>query len=160
MSVSIIVGMAKNRVIGADNDLPWHIPADLKYFKATTLGKPILMGRKTFDSIGKPLPGRQNIVITRNDAWEHDGVTVSPSLEAAISSAGEVDEVMIVGGAQIYQQALSMADRMYITEVDLECEGDAVFPEFDVSEWKETSRQAHPAEGGKPAYAFVVYDRL
>lgn len=160
MSLSIIVGMAKNRVIGVDNDLPWHIPADLKYFQATTLGKPILMGRKTFDSIGKPLPGRQNIVITRNDAWKHEGVTVCPSLEAAISSAGEADEVMIVGGAQIYRQAVSMVDRMYITEVDVEVQGDATFPEFDVSEWRETSRQSFSAEDDKPAYAFVVYDRL
>jgi len=159
MTVSLIVAMAENRAIGVANDLPWHLPADLKYFKATTLGKPIIMGRKTFDSIGRALPGRQNIVVTRNQKWEHDDVDVVPSLEAAIAAAGEADEVMITGGAQIYAQALELVDRMYITEVALTLEGDAYFPKFDVSAWREVSREAHSAVGGRPAYSFVVYER-
>jgi len=161
MTVSLIVAMAENRAIGVANDLPWYLPADLKYFKATTLGKPIIMGRKTFDSIGRALPGRQNIVVTRNQKWAHEKVDVVPSLEAAIAAAGEAGEVMITGGAQIYAEALAqgLVDRMYITEVALTLEGDAHFPDFDVSGWCEVSREAHPAVGEQPAYSFVVYER-
>lgn len=159
MAVSLIVAMAENRAIGVKNDLPWHLPADLKYFKATTLGKPIIMGRKTFDSIGRALPGRQNIVVTRNQDWSHDGVDVATSLSAAIELAGNVDEIMITGGGQIYAEAMDKVDRMYITEVALQVDGDAYFPAFDMSDWKEVSRDAHPAEGDKPGYAFVVYER-
>lgn len=160
MSLSIIVAMAKNRVIGAENDLPWHLPADLKYFKATTLGKPIIMGRKTFDSIGRPLPGRQNIVITRSADWSHEGVDVAASLEEAIKLAEPADEVMITGGAQIYALSMGLVDTLYITEVDTVVDGDACFPEVDKSIWREVSRDPHPAEDGKPAYAFVIYERL
>lgn len=159
MRLSIIVAMAKNRTIGVNNDLPWHLPEDLKYFKATTLGKPILMGRKTFDSIGRPLPGRQNIVITRNAEWQHEGVDVAPSLDAAIALASDVEEVMVTGGAQIYEMALPFVHRLYVTEVDLEIDGDAHFPEFSKNEWREVSRESHPAMDGKPAYSFVVYER-
>jgi len=159
MILSLIVAMSENRVIGADNDLPWHLPADLKYFKASTLGKPIIMGRKTYDSIGRPLPGRTNIVVTRNAEWQADGVKTVLSLAAAVTLAGDVPETMITGGAQIYAQALDMADRLYVTEVALTIDGDAFFPEIDKSCWREASREAHPAEGGKPAYAFVVYER-
>ena len=159
MAVSLIVAMAKNRAIGVNNDLPWHLPADLKYFKATTLGKPIIMGRKTFDSIGRPLPGRQNIVVTRNKDWAHDGVDVAESLSAAITLAGDADEVMITGGGQIYAEAMDLVERMYITEVALEIDADAYFPDFDKSVWQEVSRDAYAADGEKPAYAFVSYER-
>ncbi|WP_417450782.1 dihydrofolate reductase [Kordiimonas sp.] len=157
--ISMIVAMASNRAIGKGNDLPWHLPADLQHFKAVTMGKPMIMGRKTFDSIGRPLPGRRTIVVTRDTAWHTDGVDVAYSLERAIELAETVDEVMIVGGAQIYQQALPHADRLYVTEVGLEVDGDAFFPVFDTTEWRETERRDFPAEGETPAYGFVTYDR-
>jgi dihydrofolate reductase len=159
MGVSLIVAMSENRVIGVDNDLPWHLPADLKFFKATTLGKPIIMGRKTFDSIGRALPGRQNIVVTRNNDWSHDGVDVAESVEAAIALAEGADEIMITGGAQIYKQSMDIVDRMYITEVALTIDGHAHFPEFSNDNWYETARESHSAEADKPAYAFVTYER-
>ncbi|NVJ98618.1 MAG: dihydrofolate reductase [Alphaproteobacteria bacterium] len=160
MSLSLIVAMAKDRAIGRDNDLPWHLPADLKYFKAVTMGKPIVMGRKTYESIGRPLPGRRNIVITRNENWQADGVDVVSSLAEAKALAEQHDEAMIIGGAQIYGQALEYVDRLYITEVDLTVpDADAHFPEFGAMGWQETSREHHVADGDKPAYAFVVYER-
>jgi len=159
MTISLIVAMSENRVIGAGGDLPWHLPADLKYFKASTLGKPIIMGRKTFDSIGRPLPGRRNIVVTRNANWQHQGVDVAESVEAAIVKAGDVEEIMITGGAQIYSQALERVDRLYITEVALKIEGDTFFPEFNKADWIEVSRDAYPSEDDRPAYAFVVLER-
>jgi len=160
MTLSLIVAMSENRVIGAGNQMPWHLPADLKYFKAVTLGKPIIMGRKTYDSIGRPLPGRRNIVVTRNADWCAEGVETVPNLEGAITSAGEATEIMITGGAQIYAQALDMADRLYVTEVGLTVDGDAYFPEIDENCWAEVSRIPHEVEGGRPAYAFVVYHRI
>lgn len=174
MTISMIVAMSENRVIGADGDLPWHLPADLKYFKATTLGKPIIMGRKTFDSIGRPLPGRKNIVITRNGDWRHDGVEVAATIEGAIAlasavgetddadhtdEAGEAGEIMITGGAQVYTQAMGLVDRMYITEVAAVVKGDTYFPEFNTDDWAEVSRESHAATENQPAYAFVVYER-
>ncbi len=160
MITSLIVAMGKNRVIGKDNQMPWHLPADLKYFKATTMDKPIIMGRKTFDSIGRALPGRTNIVITRNHNWSADGVVVAHSVVLALKiAAGEqTSEAMIIGGAQIYADALAYADRLYVTEIDIETEGDAFFPEFG-QEWYEVSRSAHVADGDKPAYAFVTLER-
>lgn len=160
MTLSLIVAMDRNRVIGKDNDLPWHLPADLKFFKATTLGKPIIMGRKTYESIGRPLPGRRNIVVTRNAEWRADGVDVAPDLETAKAMVADVAEAFIIGGAQIYGQSLDVVDRMHITEVDLAVEdGDAVFPEIDGTLWQEVSREAHPATDGRPAFAFVCYER-
>lgn len=159
MQISIIVAMASNRAIGIDNQLPWHLPADLKHFKAVTMGKPIIMGRKTYESIGRPLPGRTNVVITRNPAWSADGVTVVNSVEAAMAGVGDVPEVMIIGGAEIYRLTLEHATRLHVTEVDLQVEGDAFFPEISLDNWEETSREAHSASDGKPAYAFVTYDR-
>ena len=160
MLTSLIVAMGHNRVIGSDNQLPWLLPADLKYFKAKTMGKPIIMGRKTYESIGRPLPGRTNIVITRNKKWKADGVKVVHSTLSALKLAGKEkpEEAMIIGGEQIYADSLQFADRLYITEVDLDPEGDAFFPEIG-DEWREVSRTAHPAEGTKPAYAFVVLGR-
>ncbi len=160
MTLSLIVAMDNNRVIGKDNDLPWHLPADLKFFKATTLGKPIIMGRKTFESIGRPLPGRRNIVVTRNADWSADGVDVATNLDAAIALVAGEPEAMIIGGAQIYGQALDYVDRLHVTEVDTSVEGgDAHFPEIAPTLWSEISRETHPAAEGRPGFAFVCYER-
>lgn len=163
---SMIVAMAQNRVIGRNNKLPWYLPNDLKYFKQTTMGKPILMGRKTFESIGKPLPGRTNIVITRNPEWQVDGVKVVYSLgeafelASAISEIDGTDELMIIGGDQIYQTALDHVDRVYLTEVHAEVEGDAYFPQVDWYQWKEVAREDFSAQDPNPYdYSFVVFDR-
>lgn len=167
MKLAMIVAMAENRVIGRDNKLPWYLPNDLKYFKQVSMGKPILMGRKTYDSIGKPLPGRTNIVITRNPEWQAEGVKVVHSLEQALAlaeSIAEIDgaeELMVIGGDQIYQSALPRCDRLYLTEVHAEVEGDAYFPDFDREQFKELARERFEAEGPNPyAYSFVVLERL
>ncbi|NVJ71058.1 MAG: dihydrofolate reductase [Alphaproteobacteria bacterium] len=161
MRFSVVVAMAEQRAIGRDNDLPWHLPADLKYFKAVTMGKPIIMGRKTYESIGRPLPGRRNIVITRNGDWRAEGVEVALSVEQAKEMVADADEAMIIGGAQIYGQSLGLADRLYITEVHMAVpDADTWFPAFSAGDWQEVSREEHPAEGDKPAYAFVTYDRI
>lgn len=145
VSVAIIVAQSTNRVIGNNNELPWRLPQDLKYFKQVTMGKPILMGRKTYDSIGRPLPGRKNIVITRQVDWCADGVTLADSLSSAIAlarqhaAANDLSEVMIIGGAQIYSEALELADKLYLTQVHAEIQGDAFFPELDDS-WCEIER--------------------
>lgn len=162
----MIVAAAQNRVIGRENALPWYLPNDLKYFKQTTLGKPIIMGRKTYESIGKPLPGRTNIVITRQEDYQPEGVKVVHSVEEARDLAENVclidgqTEAMIMGGAEIYTLALPHADRLYLTEVHADVEGDAYFPEYDKSEWQEVSRENFSAEGANPYdYSFVVYDK-
>ena len=162
----MIVAMAENRVIGINNNLPWYLPNDLKYFKQVTMGKPILMGRKTYESIGKPLPGRTNIVITRNESWQANGVKVVHSLEDAFSLASSIveidgqDEMMVIGGDQIYQTSLPAIDRIYLTKVHAEVDGDAYFPELDWSEWKEVAREDFKAEGPNPYdYSFIVFDR-
>ncbi|MGB1173613.1 MAG: dihydrofolate reductase [Marinobacterium sp.] len=167
MRLALIVAQGLNRVIGNDNKLPWYLPEDLRYFKEVTMGKPIIMGRKTFESIGKPLPGRLNIVITRDSNWSAEGVKVVSGLGDAIE-VGEgqalidgVEEAVIIGGAQIYAQSLSIVDRLYLTQVEAEPEGDAYFPEIDYSQWQELGRQSFPA-GDQPnryPYAFIVYDR-
>ena len=165
LTLSLIVAMARNRVIGRDNTLPWHLPEDLKYFKAITMGKPILMGRKTFESIGRPLPGRLNIVITRNANWHHPGVSVATSLAEALElashdpAAREVGEVMVIGGEQIYRAAIEQADRLYVTRVDVEVAGDAFFPEYDEDIWHETTRQ-QPEQQGDIPYFFQVLERV
>lgn len=166
MKKALIVAMAQNRVIGRNNKLPWYLPNDLKYFKQVTMGKPIIMGRLTYESIGKPLPGRVNIVVTRNPDWRAEGVRVANSLEEAYSLAMSIaeidgrDEVMVIGGDQIYQAALPLADRIYLTEVHADVEGDAFFPEFDRSAWQEVAREEFAATEPNPyAYAFVVLDR-
>lgn len=159
MSISIIVAMDRNRAIGKDNALPWHIPSDLKYFKSITMGKPILMGRKTFQSIGRPLPGRQNIVLTRDPKWHADGVTVINDVSAAHTVTDDVTELMVIGGAEIYRALLHETDRLYITEVDLVVDADTYFPPLKEGEWREVSRTPHAAEGQTPAHAFVVYER-
>jgi dihydrofolate reductase len=167
MKRSIIVAMAENRVIGINNKLPWYLPNDLKYFKQITMGKPILMGRKTYESIGKPLPGRSNIIITRNPDWSADGVKIVHSLEQAFKLAESIvaidgqNELLVIGGDQIYQSSLPMIDRIYLTQVHSEVNGDAWFPEVNWKDWREVGREDFIAEGANPYdYSFVVFDRF
>lgn len=151
--------MDNNRLIGKDNDLPWHLPADLQHFKAVTMSKPILMGRKTYDSIGRALPGRQNIVLTRGDA-EIEGVTVVNSIDQALAAVGDAEEVMVIGGSSIYELVLPKVQRMYLSFVDGEFEGDAWFPEFDENEWEIIEEQTQaPDDKNTHACRFVTYQR-
>ena len=166
VKTAAIVAVASNGVIGLNNQLPWYLPNDLKYFKATTMGKPLVMGRKTFESIGKPLPGRTNIVVTRNLKYSVGGVSVVHSLDEAISLAKQIakadgsEELMIIGGAQLYAEALLQIDRLYLTEVKAQVDGDAYFNDLDWSEWVECGREDFLAEGQNPYdYSFVVYNR-
>ena len=158
MIVTLVVARAANGVIGRDGGLPWHLPADLKHFKALTLGKPVIMGRRTFVSIGRPLPGRHNIVLTRDAAWAADGVTVAADLAAALAAAA-ADEAMIIGGAAVYAAALPLATRVHLTEVDAAPAGDTILPPLDPAAWRETARAAHPAAGDAPGYSFVTLER-
>ena len=166
-TLALIFAVAENRVIGKDNDLPWHLPQDLRHFKAVTMGKPIVMGRKTFDSIGRPLPGRSNIVITRNALFQAEGVSVVTSLDdalalaARVAASAEVDEAVVMGGAEIYRAALPRADRLYVTEIHADVEGDTLLPEVDWRQWREMSRERYKAEAPNPYdYSFVQFDRL
>jgi dihydrofolate reductase len=160
MKISMIAAMAKNRVIGAKNDMPWHLPADLKHFKSVTMGKPIIMGRKTYESIGRALPGRVNVVITSNADATFDGAVTVTSVKDAIVAAGDVDEVMIIGGGTIYQTCLASANRLYLTFIDLEVDGDTFFPDFEqASAWHEVERTKHLADDKNPYnYEFVTLD--
>lgn len=163
LDVTLVVARAKNGVIGLDGKMPWHLPADLKRFKAITVGKPVVMGRKTFESIGKPLPGRQNIVLTRQTDWRAEGVTVVPNLAEAIAAAG-LDprirgHVMIIGGAEIYALALPIATRIELTEIDAEPQGDTFLPAFDPARWQEIARVTHAPESDKPGFAFITLER-
>jgi len=167
MRISLIVAVAENRVIGRDNDLPWRLSGDLKRFKSVTMGKPIVMGRKTYESIGRPLPGRANIVMTRDSEFSAEGIDVVHDLASAVAAGGnaakesDVDEIMVIGGANIYAATLSEADRLYVTEVHSVIEGDVLFPEIDSAVWAEISREyctAGPQETCD--YSFVTYDRL
>lgn len=167
MRLAIIVAQAENRVIGINNKLPWHLPEDLRYFKQVTMSKPIIMGRKTYESIGRPLPGRTNIVISRQEGYAPEGVKVVPSLEAAIELAENIcvidgaEEAMVIGGAQIYEQALTRADRLYLTQVHASVEGDAWFPAFAKEEWREAGREDFTAMEPNPYdYSFIVLDRV
>lgn len=155
--ISLIAAMSKNHVIGINNTLPWHLPADLQHFKQLTLGHPIIMGRKTFESIGRALPGRTNLIISRNEYPAPTNCTVVSSIQAAINLCKNEKELFFIGGAQIYQQAMHVADRLYLTEIDTELAGDAHFPEFDSSHWLETDRQHH--QELPFAYDFVTYNR-
>ncbi|MGE5319680.1 MAG: type 3 dihydrofolate reductase [Hyphomicrobiaceae bacterium] len=158
--VSVIAALAKDRVIGIENRLPWRLPEDLAHFKALTLNHPILMGRKTFESLGRPLPGRTNIVITRNPGYCQDGCLVADSIPAAIALCNNADEIFFIGGAELYAQAIPLADRLYLTEVDIEVEGDAWFPDYDRSVFREVSRESHTgAKGDALRFDFVVYER-
>lgn len=163
MRISLIVAMAKNRVIGCKNKMPWHLPADFTYFRKVTNGHPVIMGRKTFESIGRPLPGRRNIVISRNAAFRANGVEVVTSLAAAINacdSQNTSEEAFVIGGATLYMEALPHADRIFVTEVDASPEGDTFFPLLDAKKWREVARERCEADA-KNAHAmeFTVLER-
>jgi dihydrofolate reductase len=158
--ISLIVAMDKNNLIGSNNGLPWHLPADLAFFKRTTMGKPIVMGRKTFESIGKPLPGRRNIVVTRDPDFSAAGCDVVNSIDAAIALCRDDEEIMLIGGASLYQQSLELATNMYITRIDHEFEGDTWFPEYQKSEWKVENRENFEADHSNPhAYSLTKFVR-
>jgi len=158
--LSMIVAHADNRVIGKDNDMPWHLPADLAYFKKTTLGKPIIMGRKTYESIGRPLPGRKNIVISRDGSYQAEGVDVVGSVDAALALVNDVEEVMVIGGGAIYKHCLPAANRLYITHIDADIKGDTYFPQYDLKEWQLIASELRESDE-KNAYKlnFCVYQR-
>jgi dihydrofolate reductase len=156
--ISIIVAMALNRTIGINNTLPWRCPEDLRHFKSLTMGHHMIMGRKTFDSIGKPLPGRTTVVVTRNRALQIDGCIVTHTLDEAIKACAGDDEIFIVGGAELYAQALPLADTIYLTEIQQDITGDAHFPAFKQNQWQEISRVARMQDSPQPlAYHFVTY---
>ncbi len=158
--ISIIAALAQNQTIGINNRLPWHLPADLQHFKKLTLGKPIIMGRKTYESIGKPLPGRRNIVISRNPQFTAPGCEVVPSLEAALTLTDSVEEVMIIGGAQLIAETLPLADRLYLTLIHQDFEGDCFFPDWNPQQWQQINREDHPADAANPyAYSFITFVR-
>ena len=158
--LSLIAAVARNRAIGKDNQLLWHLPEDMKHFRETTRGKPVVMGRKTWESLPekfRPLPGRQNIVVSRDPAYKAHGADLAGSLEGALALAGGAEEVFVIGGEQLYRAALPFADRLYLTEVELEPEADAFFPELNPAVWQEVERRA--SSESMPACTFVVYVR-
>lgn len=163
--IALVVAMADNRVIGRAGDLPWRIPADLKQFKRITMGRPLVMGRKTFESIGRPLPGRPNIVVTRDASRRWDGVETVADVETALQRAEtlaeqlDVPEIMVIGGAEIYQAVMPHADRIYLTQVHEVTEGDTVFPAVDPTAWRETSREEHTDIYRAPV-SFIVLERV
>ena len=161
MRLSIVVAMDDNRLIGSKNQLPWHLPADLAYFKKLTTGKSILMGRKTYDSIGRPLPNRRNIVITRNANISIPGCEVVSSIDYALELTKEDPEVMVIGGASLCEQLLPKINRLYITKIDGEFEGDVFFPKYDDFDWLEVSCESHPKDNSNAySYKFIVLDRV
>lgn len=158
--IAIIVAMASNRIIGVNNTLPWRIPADLQHFKILTMGHHMIMGRKTFDSIGKPLPGRTTVVATHNRELQISGCIMAHTLEEAIAACADDERLFIVGGAELYTQALPLAGTLYITEIQQAVEGDAHFPVFDKTEWLEVSREKHSQKTPQPLeYHFITYRR-
>ena len=162
MSVSLIVAMAQNRTIGVNNTLPWRCPEDLKHFKALTMGHPMIMGRKTWESLPpkfRPLPGRLNIVVTRNADYVAEGATVANALEAAVKVGAGKTALFVIGGAELYAHTLPHAQRLELTEIDAAFEGDAYFPAFDRAQWREVKREPGKTEAGL-AYAFVTYERV
>ena len=160
-ALSLVVAASDNDVIGRDNALPWHLPADLKHFKAVTMGKPIVMGRKTYESIGRALPGRLNIVISRNRSLEIPGVTVVGSFEEALARAGDVPEVAVIGGAELFRSALPLASRVYFTRVHGNVDGETKFPALDPSQWREVERSHHPSDERHAfAMTFSTFQKL
>lgn len=151
--ITLLAAIGHNRVIGRGGALPWHLPADLAHFKATTLGHPLVMGRRTFDAIGRALPGRRTIVITRDHRWRHPDVEVAHSFADALALAGPADEVFVVGGGQVYAEAMAFAQRMILTEVEQSPVGDTSFPEWAADDWREVSREEHDG------FAIAVYER-
>ena len=166
MRTALIVARADNGVIGIDNQLPWYLPCDLKYFKRVTLGKPIIMGRKTFESIGRPLPGRTNVVVTRNSQWRGEGVHVAGSLEDALKLSraqayiDAADEVIVIGGATLYREAMDVVDRLYVTQVHTNTVGDAFFDAPDIDIFARSTSQNHPGDDLSPAHSYEVWDRI
>ncbi len=162
--ICLVVAMADNRVIGRDGGLPWHLSSDLKYFKQVTMGHPVVMGRKTYESIGRPLPGRRNIVITRDLDYAAEGVIVAGGLDDALAAAAGSEggeRIMVIGGGQIYAAALRLATHIILTEVHTEIDGDTVFPELSPAEWREISRDDRPPEQqGEPSLSFVILERI
>lgn len=157
-NLSIIVAVAKNGVIGLNNTLPWHLPEDLKRFRALTTGHHIIMGRKTYESLGRLLPGRTTVIVTRNQEYQLEGALVAHSLEAAIALCANDNEAFLIGGAELYQAGVKLANKLYLTEIDLDIAGDAFFPELDLNEWQEISREAHTSAQDLP-YRYITYVR-
>ena len=157
--VAIVAAVARNGVIGHRNRMPWHLPEDLRRFRQLTLGHAVIMGRRTFESIGKPLAGRNNIVVTRSPDWTRAGCHAAHSLEAALAAVHEREDAFVIGGTQIYALALPIASRLYITEIERDFEGDTFFPQFDCSRWREVSRESRVLDGaGGFSYHFIAYD--
>jgi dihydrofolate reductase len=158
--LSIICAMDENRLIGCDNALPWHMPADFAWFRKNTLGKTVVMGRKTYESIGKPLPDRRNIIITRDSNYQMDGCEICASIDEALAVTENEEEIMLIGGASLYQQTISQADKLYITEIHSIFEGDAWFPAIETSLWNESWRKSHAADEKNPhSFSFVIYEK-
>ena len=161
MRISFVVAYDRGRVIGKDNALPWRLPADMRRVRQLTMGKPLIMGRRTYQSIGRPLEGRTSIVLTRDPAFRAEGVLVARDVDEALRLAGRADEAIVFGGGEVFGQLLPRADRLYITEIDADFEGDRTFPEIDPREWAEVDRIAHPPDERNPyPYTFVTLDRL
>lgn len=156
MKIAMIAAMAHDRVIGLDNKMPWHLPEELQHFKAVTMGKPILMGRNTYESIGRPLPGRQNIVISSNENLVIAGVDVVNTIEQAIAIVGECEELMVIGGAHLYQQMLSRADVLYITDLDLSVTGDVFFPDYTQFDWLKSELKSHHSKNGTDYVTYTL----
>ena len=161
MKISIVVAMASNRVIGLNNTMPWHLSADLQNFKKITMGKPILMGRRTFESIGRPLPGRKNIIVSRNKDYKQQGCLVYNSIDEALENCRDEEEIMIVGGACFYETMLPVADRIYLTQIHKHFEGDTFFPEFDSSLWREIERMDFNDDQNVAFdYSFITLEKI
>ena len=156
--ITLVVAIDSARGIGIANRLPWHLPEDLAHFKRVTLGRPVIMGRKTFESIGRALPGRRNIVVTRNAAWRHEGVEAVDSLDAALARVGD-EGASIIGGAQIFSASMDLAERMIVTEIGHRFDCDTFFPPIDPGAWTETARETHHSQANGYGYAFVTYER-
>ncbi|RFB16869.1 dihydrofolate reductase [Bacillus sp. HNG] len=160
--ISLLLAMDKNQLIGKDNDLPWRLPADLAYFKRVTMGHPIIMGRKTYDSIGRPLPGRENIIVTRDTSYKAEGCKVIHSIDEIVKMSEETEqELFVIGGAEIFKEILPYSDRLYITVIDEEFEGDTYFPAFDKAEWQVISKEKGIKDEKNPyEYTFLVYEKI
>lgn len=156
--IVLVVARADNGVIGRDGKLPWHLPADLKHFKRVTMGSPMIMGRKTFESLPGPLPGRRHIVLTRDPSWHASGTETARTADEALATAGG-ERITVIGGAQIFRLLLAEATTIELTEVHCNAEGDVVMPALDPAQWREVSRDTRPAEGGRPAFSFVRLER-
>ena len=156
MKISLIVAMARNYAIGLNGQMPWHLPADLKHFRAITMGHPIIMGRKTFAAIGKPLPGRRNLVISHNPDFKAEGAEVFNQIDSALAQCADLEQVFIIGGASLYEAMLARADFLYLTEIDKDFEGDTFFPEFDRQDWQELDRQDFCDPGAEFNYSFIT----